>query len=56
MKIRTPNGKIETVMKEEESRIITYESAARNKWYHPSKVVDVIWHERFNCYVTVPEA
>ncbi|MFH1684069.1 MAG: hypothetical protein ABIA67_04220 [Candidatus Margulisiibacteriota bacterium] len=37
-KVKTVYGKIETVMISEESRIVTYESAARLSWYHPAKV------------------
>ncbi len=36
--VKTVYGKIETVMKVEESRITTYESAAQLNWYHPSNV------------------
>ena len=38
MKVKTIFGKIETIMKVEQSRIITYESARKNQWYHPTKV------------------
>ena len=37
-KVTTIYGKIETVMFAEESQVITYESARRNAWYHPTKV------------------
>jgi hypothetical protein len=36
-KIKIQN-RIETVMYANESQIITYESAAKGNWYHPSKV------------------
>ena len=37
-KVKTSEGNIETVMKVEPSRIITYESAKKNNWWHPTKV------------------
>lgn len=37
-KVRTLYGNVETVMAVEECRIITYESARRLNWYHPTKV------------------
>jgi hypothetical protein len=37
-KVRTIYGKIETVLTVEPVRIITYESARRLCWYHPTKV------------------
>ena len=37
-KVRTVYGAVETVMAVEESRVITYESARRGSWYHPTKV------------------
>lgn len=40
-KVKTYYGKIETVMTVEESRVITYESARRGNWYHPTKVLAV---------------
>ena len=40
-RVRNPYGDVETVFKVEESRVVTYESARRNNWYHPSKVFKV---------------
>jgi hypothetical protein len=40
-KVRTIYGNIETVMVVEDSRIITFESARRLAWYHPTKVSKV---------------
>lgn len=37
-KVKTVNGTIETVMVARDSEVITYESAARGNWFHPSKV------------------
>ena len=37
-KVRTIYGQVETIMLVEESRIVTFESARRNTWYHPTKV------------------
>ncbi len=37
-KVKTIYGDIETVMRVEHLRVITYESASTNSWYHPSKV------------------
>ena len=36
--VKTIYGKTEKVMKVEDSRVITYESASRLTWYHPTKV------------------
>ena len=40
-KVITIYGKVEEVMVREEHRVITYESARRGDWYHPTKVWDV---------------
>jgi hypothetical protein len=40
-KIKTVFGKIETVMLVESHRIITYESARKLCWYHPTKVFEL---------------
>jgi len=53
-KIRTIYGDIETVMDIEESRIITYESAQKNSWWHPSKVTPVFYAENLKKYITIP--
>lgn len=37
-KVRTCYGSIETVMSADFCQVITYESARRNSWYHPTKV------------------
>ena len=37
-KVKTIYGKIETVMKVEDCRVITYESARALSWWHPTKV------------------
>jgi hypothetical protein len=37
-KIKTIYGNIETIMAIEDHRIITYESARKLTWYHPTKV------------------
>ncbi len=37
-KITTIYGKIETVLMVLGCQVVTYESAARNEWYHISKV------------------
>lgn len=39
--IKTIYGDIEKVMVIESSRIITYESARRLYWYHPTKVFNL---------------
>jgi len=54
-KIRTIHGKIETVMTVEPSRIITYESARKLSWYHPTKVWEMFWSQNLKRYVTIPE-
>lgn len=36
--VRTIYGQIETVLSVEPCRVITYESARRLCWYHPTKV------------------
>ena len=36
--VKTIYGKIEEVMRIEDVRIITYESARANSWWHPTKV------------------
>jgi hypothetical protein len=40
-KILTIYGKTETVMAVELGRVITYESARQNSWYHPTKVFNI---------------
>lgn len=37
-KVITVYGQIETVLSVEPSRVVTYESARRLCWYHPTKV------------------
>lgn len=37
-KVTTIYGNVETVMVREPSRVITYESARRGDWFHPTKV------------------
>jgi len=37
-KVHTIYGQIETILSVETSRVITYESARRLDWYHPTKV------------------
>jgi len=37
-KIVTVYGDVETVLRRERNRVITYESARRGGWYHPTKV------------------
>jgi|GEM_PF-5215291 len=37
-KVKTIFGNIETVMNVEGSRVITFESACKNSWYHPTKI------------------
>jgi hypothetical protein len=54
-KVKTIFGNIETVMKVEGSRVITFESARKNSWYHPTKVFPVYWSEKIGKYVSVPE-
>jgi len=57
-KVRTIYGKIETVMEIEPARIITYESAKRNNWYHPTKVFPApktYWSNTLKRNVTIPE-
>ena len=36
--VKTAYGEIETVLSANDAQVITYQSAARNEWYHPSKV------------------
>jgi preprotein translocase subunit YajC len=54
-KVKTICGNIETVMKVEACRVITFESACKNSWYHPTKVFLVYWSENIGRYVSVPE-
>jgi hypothetical protein len=54
-KARTPDGKIETIMSVEDSRVITYESARKGNWYHLTKLVKVYWSANLKKYVTIPE-
>lgn len=37
-KVKTIYGKIETVMVADDIQVITYESARKLAWYHPTKV------------------
>jgi len=37
-RVKTVYGKTETVLAVEEHRVITYESARRGNWWHPTKV------------------
>lgn len=37
-KVITIYGQIETILFVEPSRVVTYESARRLNWYHPTKV------------------
>jgi hypothetical protein len=37
-KIKTIYGRIETVLRVDCCRVITYESSSDQSWYHPSKV------------------
>lgn len=37
-KVRTVRGQTEEVMAVYPSQVVTYESAARGDWHHPSKV------------------
>ena len=53
-KVKTIFGNIETVMKVESFRVITFESACKNSWYHPTKVFPVYWSENIGRYVSVP--
>lgn len=41
-KVKTLHGNIEEVMMVIGCQVITYESATRNSWYHPTKVFKVI--------------
>ena len=52
-KIRTPNGKIETVMETNDCQVFTYESEGR--WYHPTKVFQVWFSTTLKKYVTIPQ-
>jgi len=38
-KIKTPDGKIETVLIANGVQVITEQSAIRGNWWHPSKLV-----------------
>jgi hypothetical protein len=38
MRVRTITGAVETVLAVYPARVITFESAERNTWYHPTKV------------------
>ena len=40
-KVKTVYGVTETVMAVEESRVVTYESAQRGNWWHPTKVWNI---------------
>lgn len=53
-KVLTTERKIETVMNIEEARIITFESAKQNNWWHPSKLIPVFWSNNLKKYVTIP--
>ena len=37
-KVKTIYGQIETIMTASKSQVVTYESARRLSWYHPTKV------------------
>lgn len=37
-KVKTVYGNIETVLRVDGCRVVTYESFASQSWYHPSKV------------------
>ena len=54
-KVKTIFRNIETVMNVEGSRVITFESACINSWYHPTKIFPVHWSENIGKYVSVPE-
>jgi len=47
-KVKTIFGNIETIMKVERSRVITFESARENFWYHPTKIFPVYCPEMIN--------
>lgn len=54
-KVMTPEGRVETVMSQPNAcQVFTYESAARNNWWHPSKLTPVYYSEKLKRYVTIP--
>jgi len=54
-KVKTIFGNIETVIQVETYRVITFEPACKNSWYHPTKVFPVCWSENIGRYVSVSE-
>ena len=53
-KVLTPFGNIEVVMNAEDSRVVTYQSARNNCWYHPAKVTPVFYSKNLKRFVSIP--